>query len=130
MGQQQLLLIILAVLIIGIAIAIGVSLFTAQSVESNRDSLITDIENINAHAYEYYNRPVSIGGGGGTVVGYRIPSKMATNENGVYVASGATATQITITGTSIDGNGTITNTFNAVTGQVVGPYTFTGVFAQ
>jgi hypothetical protein len=130
MGQQQLLLIILAVLVIGIAIAIGVSLFTAQSVESNRDTMITDIENITAHAYQFYNRPTSIGGGGGTFAGYRIPAKMATNENGVYVASGGTATQITITGTSIDGNGTIANTFNAITAQVTGPYTFTGVFAQ
>jgi hypothetical protein len=55
---------------------------------------------------------------------------MATNENGVYVASGATATQVTITGTSIDGNGTAAVTFSAVTGKVTGPYTFTGVFAE
>ena len=130
MGQQQLLLIILSVLIIGIAIAIGVSLFTAQSIESNRDAMITDIENLSAHAYEFYLRPVSIGGGGGTFVGYAIPPKMATNENGVYVASGASATQITFTGTSIDGNGTVANTFSAVTAQMTGPYSFTGVFVH
>ena len=130
MGQQQLLLTILAVLIIGIAIAVGVSLFTAQSIESNRDAMITDIENLNTDAYEFYLRPVSIGGGGGTFVGYVIPGKMATNENGVYVASGPSATQITFTGTSIDGNGTVANTFSAVTAQVTGPYTFTGVFVH
>jgi hypothetical protein len=130
MGQQQLLLTILAVLLIGIAIAIGVSLFTSQSVEANRDALISDIENITSHAMQFYYRPTSIGGGGGTFVGYSIPAKMATNENGVYVASGATTTQITITGTSIDGNGTAAVTFSAVTGKVVGPYSFTGIFAE
>ena len=130
MGQQQLLLTILAVLLIGIAIAIGVSLFTSQSVEANRDALISDIENITSHSFEFYNRPVSIGGGGGTFVGYRIPAKMATNDNGIYVPSGATSTLVTITGTSIDGNGTVSVTFSAVTGQVTGPYTFTGVFAE
>ena len=37
MGQQQLLLIILGVIIVGIAIAVGLSLFSAQSIQSNKD---------------------------------------------------------------------------------------------
>ena len=128
MGQQQLLLTILAVLLIGIAIAVGVGLFTSQSVEANRDALISDIENISAHAFQFYYRPVSIGVGGGTFVGYKIPGNMATNENGVYAPNNPTTTQITITGKSIDGNGTASATFSAVTGKIIGTYTFTGVF--
>jgi hypothetical protein len=130
MGQQQLLLIILGVIIVGIAIAVGLSLFSAQSIESNRDALINDINNLNAHAYQYYIRPTSMGGGGGSFVGYTIPTKMASNDNATYVASGLTATTITFTGTSVAGNGTVANTFSATTGKVTGPFTYTGLFAN
>jgi hypothetical protein len=128
MGQQQLLLIILGVIIVGIAIAVGLSLFSAQSIESNRDALINDINNLNAHAYQYYIRPTSMGGGGGTFVGYVIPPKMASNDNATYVPSGLTATTITFTGTSVAGNGTVA--FSSTTGKVTGPFTYTGLFAN
>jgi hypothetical protein len=131
MGQQQLLLVILAVLIIGIAIAIGVSLFTAQSVESNRDAIIDDINNLNADAYEFYIRPVSMGGGGGSFsggTGYIISTKMASNDNGTYVPTIIDATHIKFVGTSAAGNGTVTNTFDATTGKVAGNYTYSGAF--
>ena len=130
MGQQQLLLIILGVIIVGIAIAVGLSLFSAQSIESNRDAMINDINNLNAHAYQYYIRPVSMGGGGGTFVGYTIPLKMSSNDNATYVPSGQTAVLVTFTGTSVSGNGTIANTFSATTGKVTGAYTFTGNFTN
>jgi len=90
MGQQQLLLIILGVIIVGIAIAVGLSLFSAQSVQSNKDAMINDLNNIAAHAYQFRIRPASMGGGQGAYTGtntYSIPAKMATNENGTYVAT-------------------------------------------
>jgi hypothetical protein len=118
MGQQQLLLIILGVIIVGIAIAVGLSLFSAQSIQSNKDAIINDLNNIAAQAYQYRIRPTSMAGGGGTYVGFSIPSKMATNANGNYVASGATAASVTLTATSstlasntikvvVDANGTL-----------------------
>ena len=131
MGQQQLLLIILGVIIVGIAIAVGLSLFSAQSIESNRDALINDINNLNAHAYQFFIRPTSMGGGGGSFsggTGYVIPAKMGTNDNGTYVATIINATQIKFVGTSAAGNGTVTNTFDASTGKVTGNYTYTGLF--
>ena len=131
MGQQQLLLIILAVLIIGIAMAIGVNLFTAQSVESNRGAMINDINNLNAHAYQFYIRPVSMGGGGGDMTKYlAIPPKMATNDNGTYAITTTTTKTIKFTGTSAAGNGTVANTFNADSGIVLTAYSFTGAFSS
>ena len=87
MGQQQLLLIILGVIIVGIAIAVGLSLFSAQSIQSNRDAIINDLNNLAAQAYQYRIRPTSMGGGQGSYVGFSIPTKMRTNENGTYSAS-------------------------------------------
>jgi type II secretory pathway pseudopilin PulG len=84
MGQQQLLLIILGVIIVGIAIAVGLSLFSAQSVQSNRDAIINDLNNLAAQAYQFRIRPQSMGGGQGDYTTFSIPSKMATNENATY----------------------------------------------
>jgi hypothetical protein len=87
MGQQQLLLIILGVIIVGIAIAVGLSLFSAQSVQSNRDAIINDLNNLAAQAYQFRIRPQSMGGGQGDYTTFAIPSKMKTNENATYSAS-------------------------------------------
>jgi Tfp pilus assembly protein PilE len=130
MGQQQLLLIILGVIIVGIAIAVGLSLFSAQSIESNRDAMINDLSNISAHAYQYYIRPTSMAGGGGTFAGYTIPIKMSSNDNGIYAVVGAgTATQITFLATSGAGNGTVQTNFQAASGKD-SAFVFTGAFIR
>ena len=99
MGQQQLLLIILGVIIVGIAIAVGLSLFSAQSVQSNRDAIINDLNNLAAQAYQFRIRPTSMGGGQGTYSCFSIPSKMKSNENGTY-SSTPTANTISFVATS------------------------------
>ena len=93
MGQQQLLLIILGVIIVGIAIAVGLSLFSAQSVQSNRDAIINDLNNLAAQAYQFRIRPTSMGGGQGDYTTFAIPTKMKTNENATY-SSAPTTNQI------------------------------------
>jgi hypothetical protein len=87
MGQQQLLLIILGVIIVGIAIAVGLSLFSAQSIQSNRDAIINDLNNLAAQAYQFRIRPTSMGGGQGDYSSFTIPTKMRTNENATYSAT-------------------------------------------
>lgn len=84
MGQQQLLLIILGVIIVGIAIAVGLSLFSAQSIQSNRDAIINDLNNLAGQAYQFRIRPQSMGGGQGDYTTFAIPTKMKTNENATY----------------------------------------------
>lgn len=102
MGQQQLLLIVLGVIIVGIAVVVGINLFTASSEESAKDSVVADCTNIGAMAQQYYRKPTSMGGGGNSFVGFTIPTNLASNANGSYAASGASATEITITGTPAD----------------------------
>src|SRR5512143_451671 len=98
MGQQQLLLIILGVIVVGIAIAVGISMFSSGSVQSNKDAIINDMNNLAANAYQHKIRPCSMGGGGGGYDGtacqtsggvaqpWTIPAKLDTTENGYYVA--------------------------------------------
>lgn len=130
MGQQQLLLIILGVIIVGIAIAVGLSLFSAQSVQANKDAIINDLNNLAAHAYQYKIRPSSMGGGDGTYTNFKIPVKMATNENAVYATSSVSASSITFIATSRTyTTSTITATVDENGKVTIDPANFTGEFA-
>ena len=100
MGQQQLLLIVLGVIIVGIAIAVGITQFGAQSSESNKDGITSGVVNIAADAYQYKIRPTSMGGGSQAYTGYAIPAKMRVDDNGTYALSSAGATSCVVTGTS------------------------------
>lgn len=86
MGSQQLLLIVVGVVILGIMVAVGVTMFIDQSASSNRDALATDLANFAAVAQGYYRRPSNLGGGQGSFNGLtisRITSK-TINDNGTY----------------------------------------------
>ena len=124
MGQQQLLLIILGVIIVGIAIAVGIAQFGAHSTQANKDGVTSGLINLSANAYQYRIRPSTMGGGSNSYVGYVIPSKMATDENGAYAVSGSpTGTQIVFTGTStINGAWVATCTVDS-TGRTALTYT-------
>lgn len=101
MGQQQILLLILGVIVVGIMIFVGMTLFDAHSTESNKDAVTSSLQNIAADAYQYKMRPKAFGGGNPSFVGYVVPSKMVSDNNGSYLVSGTTsATQIAFTGTS------------------------------
>jgi hypothetical protein len=126
MGQQQLLLIILGVIIVGIAIAVGLSLFAAQNIQSNKDAIINDMNNIGAHAYQYKIRPASMGGGAGAYTGYAIPTKMLTNANATYSVSANGGTTVTILGVSTQA---AANTVTAViSADGIPSFTFAGDF--
>jgi len=105
MGQQQLLLIILGVIIVGIAIAVGLQLFQAGAVDSNQDAMITDIMNISANADQWRIRPVSMGGGSGEFTA-EIVAKLNENQrltetaNATYAVEFTDNNNITITGTN------------------------------
>ena len=127
MGQQQLLLIILGVIIVGIAIAVGLSLFSAQSVQSNKDAMINDLNNIAAQCYQFRIRPASMGGGQGAYTNFSLPTKMATNENGVYVPDASAPDEVVITATSAaNAANTIVVTVDS-DGKLTG-WTYTGDF--
>ena len=64
MGQQQLLLIVLGVIVVGIAVVVGINLFNANAESSTQDSIVSQGTNIGALAQQYYKKPVSMGGGG------------------------------------------------------------------
>jgi len=100
MGQQQLLLIILGVIIVGIAIAVGISQFGAHSTQANKDGVTSGLVNLAANAYQFKIRPTTMGGGGGAYTSYVIPSKMAADDNGTYTLGTVSSNSIQVKGTS------------------------------
>lgn len=87
MGQQQLLLIVLGVIIVGIAVVVGINVFTASSSQANRDAVISDLTNLASNAQQYYRKPTALGGGGNTFTGWTIPTNLASSPNGSYTAT-------------------------------------------
>lgn len=101
MGQQQLLMIVLAIIIVGIAIAVSIELFRANAIDSKRDILINECSNLASIAISYYKKPREMGGGGKTFVGWQVPNSMVQTVNGSYLAQ-ITPQQVTITGTGTE----------------------------
>ncbi|HCX72274.1 MAG TPA: hypothetical protein DHM37_01000 [Candidatus Cloacimonas sp.] len=64
MGTQQILLIVLSVVVVGIAVAVGITMFNNQAVNSNRQAVISDLQNLGAQVMAWYRMPASMGGGG------------------------------------------------------------------
>ena len=101
MGQQQLLLIVLGVIVVGIAVVVGINLFNANATSANRDGVISDLNNLSAMGQQYYKKPTSMGGGGNAFTGWTIPTGLDSTANGTYAATVAAAT-ITIVGTGTE----------------------------
>lgn len=99
MGQQQLLLIVLGVIIVGIAIVVGINLFNANAVSANRDAVISDLNNLAAFAHQYYIRPTAMGGGGNSFLHFAMPTGFDNNANGTYtIKTAGTGTSIQFEG--------------------------------
>lgn len=118
MGQQQLLLIVLSVIIVGIAVVVGINMFNDQAASSNLDALTADLVNLASRAQQHYRRPTAMGGGGGTfalltadAAGMQFLTTRPTNENGAYAISTAgDGTSVILSGVGTeDGDGDGTN---------------------
>ena len=99
MGQQQLLLIVLGVIIVGIAVVVGINLFNANAEEAAKDGVVSDCTNLGAMAQQFYKKPLSMGGGGKSFLGWSIPSQMITTINGNFMTASIQADEVSIIGT-------------------------------
>jgi Tfp pilus assembly protein PilE len=97
MGQQQLLLVILVTIIVGIATVVAINTFGAAADSANLDAVRQDVAQIAAAAQGYYMKPQMLGGGGRSfggitfndfafaATGISADGLVAQNENGRYV---------------------------------------------
>ena len=102
MGQQQLLMIVLAIIIVGIAIAVSIELFRSNAIESKRDILIDETSYLGTMAIQYYKKPKEMGGGGKSFIGWSIPSPMVQTFNGNFMTASISSSEVVITGTGTE----------------------------
>jgi len=81
MGQNQLVLIILGVVIVGIAIVVGINFFTSNSGHADRDAVIADLRSLAVAAQQYYKENNQIYH---SFDGWEIPEGSDSTGNGVY----------------------------------------------
>ncbi len=104
MGQQQLLLLVLGIVIVGLAVVVGISAFSENRVKSNADALVTDGLRIASDAQAWKLKPGQFGGALATEdlddvtfdeIGYPNSGDVYNNVNGSFeftTPSGVTCT--------------------------------------
>lgn len=100
MGQTQLLIVILGLLLVGVAIFVGVEMFTQHSVDDVRNAVMTDLNNYAARALAYYGKPATQGGGNKSFDGVSMSMIFPSSENvnGRYYVESAQGDNCTIVG--------------------------------
>jgi hypothetical protein len=126
MGQQQLLLLVLGIVIVGLAVVVGIQAFGENQRKSNQDALVNDGVRIASDAQAWALKPTAFGGGNGSLagadfgdLGYVVGDNNSTphtagaaeyeNINGEF-SIGASGTGLLITGESFDPSGLATST--------------------
>jgi hypothetical protein len=117
MGQQQLLLLVLGTVIVGVAIVVGINVFQSGAVQANQDAVVQDCLTIAGKAMNWAKTPQLMGGGldpaTGTAdfsnlnfgsINYTQSATMDfSNANGSITLSDPSATGVTITGYGVEG---------------------------
>ena len=88
MGQQQLLLIVLGVILVGIAVVLGIQYFSVGAEQGAKDELVAHTLTIGSNAQEWFKKPVAMGGGGNTFVGFN--TEFTTNQTGLMTSTNGT----------------------------------------
>ncbi|MBD3273837.1 MAG: hypothetical protein GF372_00920 [Candidatus Marinimicrobia bacterium] len=115
MGQQQLLLIVLGTIIVGIAVAVGINMMGNAQEQANLDAVRQDLLTIASSAQGYFAKPTMMAGGGNSFTGITlnhisfpadsIVAQDAYNQNAVYTLGAITDSTVTVSAvpTSDDG---------------------------
>ena len=104
MGQQQLLLLVLGIVIVGLAVVVGIQAFGENQKKANADALVNDAVRIASDAQAWRLKPAAFGGGANlklkdadlVKLGYASPY---SNLNGTFALTTA-GNGLKITGTS------------------------------
>ncbi len=110
MGQQQLLLIVLGILVVGLAIIIGISVFRANAIDQKRNYIVHECMTLASLAQKYWLKPSTLGGGNQSYLNWQIPPSLVTTEAGSFKIDNQEQNSISIIGTGnevVTGNDSI-----------------------
>ena len=101
MGQQQLFLVILCVVLVLTAIAVGFNMYRVSQNDQNKNAIINDLSNIASLAQQHRLRSAGTGGGGGTFSDlngnneFQIPDILRENGNARYEIKDISESEVT-----------------------------------
>lgn len=104
MGQQQLLLLTLAAILVGIGVLLGINMFQENAAQANLDAVIQRSLSLGSQAQAWYKRPLAMGGGGQSFNGFDLTdlgfaTVGDTTEDGTFRVLSAAGTSCVIEGT-------------------------------
>jgi hypothetical protein len=117
MGQQQLLLLVLGIVIVGLAVVVGIQAFSENQKKANADAMVMDGIRIASDLQAWMLKPVAFGGAGNSLalwanvtfeqLGYEATGAGAAaiydNLNGLYTLF-PSAGEVRIEGESLNGS--------------------------
>ncbi len=121
MGQQQLLLLVLGIVIVGLAVVVGIQAFSENQKKANADAMVMDGLRVASDLQAWMLKPVAFGGAGNSQdwtgasavpphtpvsfqqIGYEETAGVYTNLNGNYTLN-VTPGEVVIEGTSLQGS--------------------------
>ncbi|MDD2424178.1 MAG: hypothetical protein PHG34_08210 [Candidatus Cloacimonetes bacterium] len=134
MGTQQLLLIVLGVIIVGVAIAVGITIFNNQAYNANQQAVASELNTYGSMVLQWWKTPESQGGAGkvdanldvdemAKAIGFIQTGNTLSTDTGSFTiidADAAEAVQITGTGNEKKGNNYpfVTATVNLISGKI------------
>ena len=107
MGQQQLALIVLAVIVVASAILVGMVAFRGNATEANRSAIITDLLQYGSKAQVHFRRSRQFGGGEQSFDSFYLSAIDTGNSNGSYsvtVSQPTGAVYVSGNNASVQGN--------------------------
>jgi hypothetical protein len=104
MGQQQLLLLIMAAIIVGIAIVVGIAQHLENSKAAHQDFVRDALMTVAARAQGWYRRPAMLGGGARSfsAIGWDKINFTPDSTLGTFSLSNLSANSFEVTGISRD----------------------------
>ena len=116
MGQQQLILLVLSTVIVGIAIVVGIAAFTENSAKSNSDSMMQDAVRVGNDMQAWKKKPAPFGGQASVAT----PAQVADVSDYTGATWGALGYGAGATYTNLNGDFQITDATNGeITGRNV-----------
>ena len=70
MGQQQLLLLVVGIIIVAVAVVVGINQFGDAANSGTMDAVVQAQQHIGTMALAFAGKPLSYGGGDGSTIGY------------------------------------------------------------
>jgi hypothetical protein len=120
MGQQQLLLLVLGIVIVGLAVVVGIQAFGENQKKSNQDAMVNDGVRFASDAQAWALKPDAFGGGSGNFdgltwqhLGYEISGSTYANLNGTWSSpavtngSGGDAGEVLFSGTNVQADNAV-----------------------